>query len=344
MQRATSNLEHLLCKLRLRTILVRSAERFLVCAFGIACLIIIARWLFQQASTWPFIVFTMAVIGVVWTWRSIPSRSHLAQMIDEQLQLADLLSTALWISHDAQRDSSWARMIHQQAEARCAADLSGSIRVKTLTERTWGAMGLIVIATIILAVFTQAPTSEPSSRRLAVNEQSTGDPSVSSKSQQQTSPVVRSQPVSHQRARRSDPEPAESIEAADAEHVESDVTQVSDAKRLPDEGDDTSAGNGQSITEDNSPMKPVAPSNGQSPDSGLSRQIAGGTSRAEGDRRTRTNDIDGSTSHAEKSASSWRSSDWSRQQQAAREAITTGQVPARHRGMLREYFSTDSMD
>lgn len=117
-----------------------------------------------QAALAPA-AWLLAIGALAGATRAIQGRPTLLQTAieaDRQLQLHDLLSTAL--CSRAWRDAPFARTIQAQADAACRGGAVHDLILKRLSARAWGGIGLIWSLLLTVAMMTTSPIASRAQR------------------------------------------------------------------------------------------------------------------------------------------------------------------------------------
>ncbi|HEX8525259.1 MAG TPA: hypothetical protein VF669_23610 [Tepidisphaeraceae bacterium] len=121
--------------------------------------IVLAVMLFQGRSGWGVaagLVALGAVAGTGWGLLKRPTLIEAAGEIDRQLNLHDLLATAMFARRSAPRDG-WSMSVVAIANARCQSILPASLVLNRFGVRTWGGVGLSVALVMTLGVLSSLP-------------------------------------------------------------------------------------------------------------------------------------------------------------------------------------------
>jgi hypothetical protein len=155
------NLDRLLRRLWLRAVAWRVAESMGVgVAVGALAVGVVAVAMLATGRADDMLPLTAAAVGLgalAGTVRGVATRPGVAVVAveaDTQLNLADLLATALAVRDD--RDP-WARLVVASAERRAATIGGSEIILHRLGGRAWGGIGLVTATAIILAAFGADP-------------------------------------------------------------------------------------------------------------------------------------------------------------------------------------------
>ncbi len=117
----------------------------------LACVLLLAA-IWQSISTTPILIFCAVLgigIGICLSVVRWPTRWSAAEQADRQLQLDDLLTTALYCSMSG---NDFDRMVIASADTRCAKHSPSEVLLRQLGVRSWSGIGLAMSIAITLAV------------------------------------------------------------------------------------------------------------------------------------------------------------------------------------------------
>jgi hypothetical protein len=304
-------------RFRRRWIAWRMAECSGICAAvaaGVGLFIVpILLWRDQPALECAMILLSIgALAGFLWACIHRPTILQTAGEIDRQLQLHDLLSTAL--RFDASHDAAFAAIVIRQAEARCAEISPSQLILYRLGSRAWGGIGLVTALLLSVAMLSAHPyLSDAQAASPSSNFDSQGSDSAHSP-QQIAIATAPADPITDHSLNSGDPASA-ADSFADAGHRTQSPTHFSSS-------DATGSAAGRSSDGKNSFLKQVAPHDAivtQAGDPASSETAVGGATSA--------------------STPAWRGGDWSADQINAMQEIRSGQIPTADRDLVREYFA-----
>src|SRR5438067_2086033 len=147
--------------------ITRSLERIGVCIL-IACMlaaILAGVLIWRGESAMNVIVACVGagtILGLIVGWTTRPSLFDAAVEVDRQLNLADLLATAISIRRDQtviadSLDHQWSSTILALAEARCATIANEALMLRRFGIRAWGGIGLCTAIVLTLGMFSSNP-------------------------------------------------------------------------------------------------------------------------------------------------------------------------------------------
>jgi hypothetical protein len=146
-----------------RVVVVRAVERAGVCAAIAAgfALVFTGTMLWRGDNGFPLAIGTIllgGVIGLLWGLAQRPEIADAALAADRQLQLADLLATALSL---VSNQDPWARAVVATAEQRCRTLSADAIVVGRLGGRAWGGIGLAAALVMTVGALSALPGESP---------------------------------------------------------------------------------------------------------------------------------------------------------------------------------------
>lgn len=341
----TPDLDRFLRVLRRRMVALHVLER---CGLGVlgACgialvLLPILLWRHQPAIGFSLITLCLGgAFGVVWGLLTRPTLLGATIQADRQLDLADLLSTAL-AAGGRRADDPWTRTIQALADARCRELSPSSIVLNHLGAQAWGGIGLGSALVLTLSLLgTSATLSEAHQTGLSIGADNRPNPIDATASDPAPDPVGRSVA--------DDGEGTSVPSSHDDQHAGRQATGKDLGTWKGSENDATGAtgnagvGAGRAETEGGA-LEPFGdPVARREPAIGSTARFAAGdgvTSAPSGASDPhgsgRVNDNPDHTP----SAPPWESSLWPARQQAAADTVRNNQVPPEYHEMVREYFN-----
>src|SRR5207247_1177225 len=99
-----------------------------------------------------------AIIGLTWGLARRPRLIDAAMTADRQLQLADLLATALAVGSDV---DPWARAVVAVADQRCRSLSPDAVVLRRFGGRAWGGIGLATALVLTIGALSSAPADSP---------------------------------------------------------------------------------------------------------------------------------------------------------------------------------------
>jgi hypothetical protein len=318
-------------RVRRRWIVWRMAESAGVCGAIAACIgliiVPILLWRDQPALGSAIILLIIgAAAGFLWACLHRPTILQAAVEIDRQLNLHDLLSTAL--RFDASHDEAFAALVIRQAEARCAQISLNQLILRRMGRRGWGGIGIVWALLLSLAMLSAHPylseahenISPQSSNLLAPNSV---EPIAAATSAQ----PAKSKPLTDHPLNNSEPSP-------DAKNSSADATSRSASHFVSHDGDGSAAGHSNDAK--NSSLNAFAPRTASVADIGLP---AGGGESAVTNATDHSSIATGSAGATPSSTQPWHAGNSSADQAQAMQEIESGQVPDQYRDVVRDFFA-----
>src|SRR5581483_8129178 len=159
------HLDRFLSAVRRRVMLIRAAERVGLCAAAAcaAALALMPILLWRGEPAMPLALGALAagaLAGLVWTALHRPTLLEAAIEADHQLDLADLLGTALAVRREPNAkftSDEWTRMLLALAESKCAALSPSMLVLNRLGARAWGGIGLAAALVLTLGLMSSQP-------------------------------------------------------------------------------------------------------------------------------------------------------------------------------------------
>jgi hypothetical protein len=167
------NLRRFLRAVHRRLVLLRIAESagWGVLAGAVLGLLLLAVAAYQAGTGHLQIIYLLplgAGAGAIWSILRQPKPVDSATMADEQLQLADLLSTAYHIdTYTRQGGDGFPAAVLAMAEARCAELSPSSVVLHRLGVRGWSGIGLAAALVIAMGLISANPVESQASYDLA---------------------------------------------------------------------------------------------------------------------------------------------------------------------------------
>jgi hypothetical protein len=348
-----------------RYVILRAVERTGLGIFaGCATMAILLPLLCLQGR--PLLPITIGalilggLVGLAWGVAARPNWLDTAMEADAQLDLADLLGTALQLRQSGDKRDGlprdpWQLAVSATAEARCRGLSPGSVILNRLGARAWGGIGLATAFVLALGMIGTTPGDSHAAQSRAQNTSSptssqappelSDRPLLSSASQSEMPPVERDNDFATSRDGSIGapvPPPSDSIAATSA-----------DPRRqsTPGQGD---VGTSVSRLTDSRPNSvdaavPRPISNLDRPESSSAKANPVRSASGVGLGQSRTDPMSKSdqssagagavSSHVGLHATPpWTSDHWESDIRNAQHELEAGQVPASYRAMVRQYF------
>jgi hypothetical protein len=345
MEGAAIQLDRFLRAVHRRLVIVRAVERGGACAAvaaGFAGVLAGAMLWSGQDGLVPAVATLAlgAAIGLVWGLVRGPRMIDAAVEADRQLQLADLLATALAVRGS---EDPFAHAVVAVAEQRCRALSPDAIMLHRLGSRAWGGIGLAAALVVTLGALSALP-ADSRARQDAVPELQMASPRADAQRSDDAITVATST-SKHAIA------PSDSDSKGSTDTAQSSVTDPGDVIHLAPGHDPglsraslgTAAGRTKGALQ---PPDPAAVAVGREhpTDAGRDNGSAGGRAgEAGGSVSAVTTGVRSAGSrHSESPSPPWQSPSSASDRQGALRAVDAGNVPDRCRDVVREYFRDDA--
>jgi hypothetical protein len=292
-----------------------------------------------------------ALVGLLWGVIRRPSRLDTAFRADSQLQLDDILGTAVTLMQRTREPQGWERSVLAIANAACARRSPRAVVLNRWGTRAWSAVALSIVLTITLALLSKS-TEEGATRVAAA-----GSPTAEAPTGRAPRPLVALAPESPLGAH-APPGPEERQGPAGQANPDRTVAAKppEPANNANPAGDPSGGatggdpgGTGSGISKTARPPAAVAAANQGNPDSptptqgnavtgqrpaggGAARQSPGGAETSQGTGRASATASDATA------IAPWRSEHWAADVQAAQSQLKTGQIAPAYRDLVRKYF------
>jgi hypothetical protein len=349
-KRASPQLDRFLSALHRRLVVVRALETMALGAAGGAAvgaaLIPLLYW--RDVPALPPTVGALmlgASMGLIWGITHAPTKLQAAAEADRQLDLADLLGTALTVGErrrESDRDEAahpWLQTVGSLADAACRAHTPSQVILHRLHARAWG--GIAIAAALVVSVATLT-TPEPSAR--AASTAAPGRAALQGMKEESGMPEGARQPTALARPQGTGPEREGKGTTSAAADPSQDAGNPGDggaeSSRTSTAITNTGRGGGSARAANPPPGSLLPPPfSRQSPAS-----AAGDASAGTGSAVTRpagNGNAPGTTGGESPPAPAsppWHSPTWSDDARRAQEAIDSGRVPGNRRDLVRDYF------
>jgi hypothetical protein len=287
--------------------------------------------------------------GVVWSLARLPTVLQAAAEADRQLDLADLLATAVTVaprSRESDRDADaapWLQTVLAAADEACRRHAPSQVILHRLGGRAWG--GIALAASLVLtvaALTTQEPAARASLTPSPLVQRGNGTTTYVTQGMQQATAAAGGPQRS--RSPGTGPESEGNRPPLDGASTVEDSpgATASDRGRSTGSPGDTGSGSGtgRAQTPSGNQSLPSVASSSPSPQAGSLKSTGGAgasaTRPAEGDRAS-GGAVAPDAARAQKPVP-WESPAWSDDARRAGEAVKEGQVPDARRHLVREYF------
>ena len=346
-----SQLDRFVSALHRRLLVVRAAEAtglgaLAGCAVGLV-LIPLLLWRGTAAMT-PAVasIGLGALAGLAWALARRPTWLQAAAEADRQLQLADLLGTALTVrkrSRESDRDAGagpWLQSVLAVADETCRRHTPSEVILHRLNARAWGGIAVAAaLVTSLAALTTQQPTARAAASRARHSAYGGIDPLRQPERAHQIDVTRTGGGLSRAHPQGTGPDSGQARGAGSLPDSPAAASSSENPSRVTATGD-TGAGGGTGRArtprgdDKRIPLAPSsAPSNGKQPAGGS----GAAATQASGDGAASQGTVAGATGGGAP-APPWKSPAWSDDARRAHEAIDAGRVPDARRDLVREYF------
>jgi hypothetical protein len=339
--------DRLIRSLHRRLVFLRAAERIGACLLigsGGAALLLPVLW-WRGGSALPLVLFALAMacgIGLLMATLRRPTKLDAAMEADRQLNLHDLLGTAL--ATNPQSDDPWAAAVFALADARCR-DLSPSkVLLHRWGSRSWGGVALALSLVLTLALFVHRSTPTQAATELFANPDNLGV-------QRSTQPSVAYSPARSPTIRRaSDPNDDPSPETASGQTTDRTTTDKSTSANAlsatahpSSSGDPTASSAGASGASRPPSALPIPPNAAsQTKVDGHGQTATGGQADNSSDGKTPGSPSKSGVAAAHPTippAPPWTTSTWPADQQQAIDQMRSAPTYDPYRDLIRAYFN-----
>lgn len=294
-------------------------------------LLIVSLWRQDEViSPVVAVLLVASVAGMVASFLRRPTVVDTARLIETQLNSPELLSSAMLTTNHA--DRSFVEALHALANARVADLTPAMLVLRRLGSRTWSGVGLAAAGVIVMALMLSTSGTD----REAVAKSS--DP-VDVWMNDRVAPQLRGNSSGSASVdARPQRDPTSSNSLTGAERSQGGSSKIA-ARGSSDASiaDASSHGAGSSQSDANSASPDVRAANSPSLNGG--KIVAGGNGSASnsGTLGASNSGSVGSSTNAS-AVAPWTSERWSRDRQAALEAVRNGNVPDSYRSLVQDYF------
>lgn len=334
-------LDHFLARVHRKWAIVRAMERVGLCiliACGLAAILAgVLMWREESALNVTVVCLGAgALVGLVVGWMTRPSLFDAAVEVDRQLNLADLLATAISIRRDQtvvsdSLDQQWSSTILALAEARCSTIANEALMLRRFGIRAWGGIGICTAVVLTLGALSSNP--------LVLQARSVGSTTDTA-----TLPDARTTTQSN-RVDQSATATPNAVEPTSSEHsrIDGNSDHASQTQSAPSDHTSSAAndqtGSGAGRTNDTSAQQPdLAGTSPATPASAGDLASGGGRTNTNGSAGTSAS-TPAADSRANQPAPPWTTSDWPAARPRASEQIRNGDVPDAYRDLVRDYFA-----
>ncbi len=337
---ARSEFDDFVSAVHRRAVVMAVVERIglsLAAGAGVACLLALAAgW--RGVDVWPIvfaIVAVSVVVGIAWGVMRRPTALDAIMQADQQLNCADLLSSALLSSATDSTDDStgdFGQAVRVMADRACAKHSPSEVMLARYGVRAWGGIGLAWAMVIVISLLAgNGATSQAHEKgSLVVNAAAlkSSDPFNSARRDIRT-------PGGHEATSDTHSQFGGPIGPNHA------VANTASAQGKPTSpaaaGGQESADTGRAAVD---PTRNAIATNAHPP-SPTATLTAGGDGAASSNHATPGKSSTGvvAARPADRPAAPWSSDRWPTDRDAALHAVQSGQVPDAYRDLVRDYFT-----
>jgi hypothetical protein len=347
-----STLDRFIRTLHRRLVVVRAAEAAglgTLAGCAIALLVIpVLIWRHQPPLLPAVVVVGLGAFGgLLWNLSRRPTRLQAAMEADRQLELADLLGTAVGVRERGRGDDPWEQTVVALADATSRQHTPSQVLLNRLGARAWGGIGLAAALVFTLAALPSFPTGADASS----DSRRAGRPNrTASLDAPQRAVGFANRPPSKSAVSGSPSRigtETRSMTAADSDDAgenEANRTGTDTAPRGDAGGDRDGVGGGTAKARQPGRPNPLAtPPQGtpNRPSVSPDGPTAGG-GNVTGSESGKTNPTDSSTTANPSSGTAnqnpWKSDSWPQDVRRANEVIDSGAIPDAYRDLVRDYF------
>jgi len=340
MRASSQTLDRFLRAVRRRWMLVRAAEHVGACVLGgcAVALLLLPILLWRSEPALPvvsLILLIAAGAGLIAGFVRRPDLMSAAAEADRQLDLADLLSTALATRSRASA-GLWADVVLATANARCSSLSANDVILNRFGARAWGGIGLAGALVLTLTLMSANPRSSVavvtpgSSSASSVNTEPTRDATQRASSR---GGVSSRRDAAHSSGPDFAPTPDDTA-----------ATTANQGNASRNTGSTASADGGAGMATSDIPnaLSQRMSAQAQSRDSGHGDASAGGRNTGVASSEQRDATASGSTvvsPGAASAAPAWQSPSWPAAREDALSAVRDGRINDEYRDLVREYFN-----
>ncbi len=329
-----------------RMLFLRAVERLGLCLLG-ACVVLfvlmpILIWRSQSTAQLTLVTLAAALLaGIAWALTSRPGKLAAAMEADRQLKLHDLLGTALLLQRSSSPDAI-EQLVISQAQASCSQFSPATVVLHRLGARGWGGIGLAAL--LVGGLYLMGPDTSRAEARASTSPKSWQETELEN-DKANTTHLLFTPDMRRQREGNGSDEDPPKPDSSNPDQSNADATAANTSQAAHNDAGATQEGTGggaaQSASKTN-PAKTTDTASGVSHTNSQGTDTAGGggTSTENGN----TTGKSGNTAAAVKShkpAPIWQSRSWPADQESARSAIRSGQIPDAYRELVRDYFERE---
>lgn len=260
-------------------------------------------------------------VGIAWGWLRRPSRLDAAMEFDRQLNLSDLLSSAILSPQD-----DFGSAVRSMANAACAKHSPSEVVLHRLGKRAWGGVGLAWAMVIVVSLLaSQGSTTNADESSVAAMR----SPRAADIAKQSVTPG-RMAPGGNEATTENHSQLGESADPSLAGKPGTPTNRTSPANAGGQQSTQTGTANAE---------KPTPPElSGSTPTDPTGVLAAGSGSAGRSDLPAGASGHSVTAKPANRPAPPWSSDHWPADRAAALQAVERGQVPDAYRDLVRDYF------
>ncbi|HEV2295884.1 MAG TPA: hypothetical protein VGR35_18705 [Tepidisphaeraceae bacterium] len=339
MSRSRTNLDRFVGAVHRRWVMLRMVETTGLAVLG-GCgmsLLVLPILLWRREPALPVVLTTTAVAAFAGFIAGVvrrPSLLSAATEADRQLQLADLLSTAL-LTHARSPADPWAMTVVATADERCRTLAPNTVLLNRLGARAWGGVGLAMALVLTLGLMSSNP------QHSAALATAGADYSIAPDAGQFQTPLSAARDRAEPAQRQRDPHNGSEAVAADSTTTEAATARATDRASRSAASATESGGAGLATSpQESAPRRPAQlASPTASPTNPNGVRAAGGTSTVSADPTDDDALASVVASRGAQSTPPWASPGWPAAREQALSAVRDHRVPDRYRDLVREYFN-----
>ncbi len=327
-----------------RWVIVRAAEMVGLAVLG-GCglaMLLLPILLWRGEPALPIVLTTTAIAAAGGLLAGIirrPALRSAAAEADRQLDLADLLSTAL-LKRESSTHDDWAATVVAIADARCRTLAPNGVVLNRLGGRAWGGIGLAASFVLTLGLMSANPRSTEALAAAAVNPATDLNALASP-------PSSPSNPVASARGPRANPNAGIPMDREEAQPGGNDLPDKTASAAPADATEDAAGSDGSGAGWATSPQESRAASpspvrlNDASPTDPDGMRTGGGgalSPPSDAHDAERNSSTIAAPSRDAASVPAWQSTSWPAARDQAISAVRDGRISEPYRDLIRDYF------
>src|SRR5207253_3171591 len=341
MNASSANLERFISRVYRRLVVLRLVE-WAGMGFAAGCAIaLLSIGLLRNQLESPLLLVAIiagcgALLGFVTSLLRRPRILDAAVEADRQLHLADLLATAWQLEKSPQR-ASFENAVLLIADERAAHLQPRSVVLHRLGMRAWSGIGLAGALVLTVAFFTANPIDTEAATSPFLSSADSMNVQQDHKQLQNNTAISGRHPNISSDHPGGEDEPLAGAGKTDTTTTNASRGQNTDAQTTNSNG--TGSGSGQSAsTPDKSNLLNAATDSSLTNKDGNAASGVGNSTENAGTTSGANTPTSAGNARRSPGAPAWKSDAWPAAQQAADQAISTGQIPPAYHDLVREYF------